>query len=180
MPVSSKCVDMAARSPDPTQRGRHRIGTRGLDVFRGLIRGIGGGLLATALMTLYRFPLFRAVPPTADFWATYISGGAPEASTGAGLVLHFVYGGVAGGLFGSGFSLLGFRTERTRRFAAIGLSFGYSLVLSVFGTRVIFKHLLDQELDPDEATIFHVGHVIYGLTLGTWLCSREQSGDVYK
>jgi hypothetical protein len=151
-----------------------------LDVFHGMIRGVVGGLIATVLMTLYRFPLFRAVPPTAEFWATYVSGGEPEESAGAGLLLHFLYGGVAGGLFGIGFSLLDFRTERNRRLGAIGLSLGYGLVLSVFGTRVIFEHLLEEELEPDEAAIFHVGHIIYGLTLGTWLSAREQSGDVYE
>jgi len=44
----------------------------GLRVVRGLIRGVVGGLIATVLMTLYRFPVFRALPPTADFWAKYV------------------------------------------------------------------------------------------------------------
>jgi len=28
--------------------------------------------------------------------------------------------------------------------------------------------------------IFHVGHVIYGLTLGTWIGFRERKGEVYE
>jgi hypothetical protein len=27
-------------------------------------------------------------------------------------------------------------------------------------------------LDADERLVFHVGHLVYGLTLGTWLGSR--------
>lgn len=175
---------MTTHSPDAGQRnpdgGLVRIDVPGWHVFRGMIQGIVGGLVATVLMTLYRFPLFRALPPTAEFWAMYIAGGEPEEYPGAGLVLHFLYGSAAGGLFGIGFSLLDFRSERSRRLGAIGLTFGYGLLLSVFGTRVVFRRLLDEELEPDEAAVFHVGHVIYGLTLGTWLSSRERSGDVYE
>ncbi|ACM56732.1 hypothetical protein [Halorubrum lacusprofundi] len=152
----------------------------GLRVVRGLIRGVVGGLIATVLMTLYRFPVFRALPPTADFWAKYVGSGDAEAYPGIGLLLHFLYGGVAGGLFGVGISLLDFRNERERRLGVIGLSLVYSLALSAFGTRVLFRYLLDEELESDETVIFHVGHVIYGLTLGTWIGFRERKGEVYE
>lgn len=144
-----------------------------------MVRGVVGGLIATALMTLYRFPVFRALPPTSEFWAAFVGGGEPEQYPLEGLLLHFLYGGAAGGVFGIGFSLIDFRSERDRRLGAIGLSFVYGLVLSVFGTRVIFRHLLKEELEPDEGVVFHVGHVIYGLTLGTWLSSSERIGEVY-
>jgi len=62
----------------------------------------------------------------------------------------------------------------------IGLSLVYSLALSAFGTRVLFRYLLDEELESDETVIFHVGHVIYGLTLGTWIGFRERKGEVYE
>lgn len=143
-------------------------------------RGIVGGLIATALMTLYRYPLFRALPPTAEFWSTFVRGGEPEQYPAAGLLLHFLYGGVGGGVFGLCFSLFDFRSERDRRLGAIGLSLGYGAVLSVFGTRVMLRRLLGEELEPDEAAVFHVAHVIYGLTLGTWMSSRERSGEVYE
>ncbi|MWV65446.1 hypothetical protein GRS48_11550 [Halorubrum sp. JWXQ-INN 858] len=175
---------MTARDPDASLRqfGARRGQTIGLGrrALRGLYRGVVGGLIATAMMTLYRFPVFRALPPTADFWAKYVGGGDPEAYPGIGLILHVVYGGAAGGLFGVGISLVDFRSERQRDLGAIGLSLAYGLALSVFGTRVVFQHLLDEELEPAEALVFHVGHAIYGLTLGTWMTSRERSGDVYE
>ena len=146
---------------------------------RATVRGVVGGIIATAMMTVYRFPVFRALPPTSEFWAT-LRGGEPEQYPLLGLLLHFGYGGAAGGVFGFLFSQIAFRTERERRLGAIGLSLGYGLFLSVVGTRLIFKRILGEELEPDEAAIFHVGHVVYGLTLGTWLSSREPIGEVYR
>lgn len=149
-------------------------------VFRTFLKGIVGGFIATIVMTLYRFPLFRALPPTAEFWATFVRPGEPEQYPVAGLVLHLLYGCGAGSLFAIAFSRLEFRSERDRRLSAITLSALYGAVLSVFGTRVILKRMLRKELEPDEAAVFHVAHIIYGLTLGTWLSQREQSGDVYE
>ncbi|WP_418285270.1 hypothetical protein [Halorubrum sp. DTA46] len=163
------------------QTGEQRGSTTssGLRVLRGLIRGFVGGLIATVLMTLYRFPVFRALPPTADFWAKYVGGEDAEAHLTVGLALHFLYGGIAGGLFGVGISLSTFRNEREHDLGVIGLALVYGLALSAFGTRFVFRYLLDEELKPDEAVIFHVGHVIYGLTLGTWISFRARKGEVY-
>jgi len=152
----------------------------GAGLLRRLVRGVVGGLIATALMTLYRFPVFRALPPTSEFWAKYVGGGATERYPGIGLVLHFLYGGVAGGLFGVLIDALGFETEREDSLGVIALSFAYSLALSVFGTRFVFRFLLDEDLDPDEAVIFHVGHAIYGLTLGTWVGFDRRTGEAYE
>lgn len=175
---------VTALHPDASQRRTSAQSdptvSSGRRVLRGLLQGVVGGLIATALMTLYRFPVFRALPPTADFWAKYVGNGDTEAYPGTGLILHFLYGAAAGGLFGVVISLLDFRSERQRSLGAIGLSLVYGLVLSVFGTRVIFQRLLDEELEPDEAVVFHVGHAIYGLTLGTWISSKERSGEVYE
>ncbi|EJN57665.1 hypothetical protein [Halogranum rubrum] len=65
---------------------------------------------------------------------------------------------------------------------AVGVAVGlvYGLALSTFGTRVVFRHVLNQDLEPEHVLVFHVGHAIYGLTLGTWLNSRERLGDVYE
>lgn len=172
----------------PVQRGaepptENRVRDRVVpqwSILQGTARGVVGGLIATTLMTLYRFPVFRALPPTAEFWAMFVRGGEPEEYPVAGLLLHYMYGGAAGGLFGFVFSQIDFRSQRDRRFGAIGLSLVYGLVLSVFGSRVLLKRLLKEELEPDERAIFHVAHVIYGLTLGMWLSSREPPGEVYE
>lgn len=149
-------------------------------LLRGVLRGVIGGLTATALMTLYRFPLFRALPPTAEFWAMFVRKGDPEQYPVAGLILHFLYGGTAGGLFGFVFGLIDFRTERDRRLGAILLSLVYGLLLSVFGSRILLNRLLEEDMGPDERAVFHVGHVVYGLALGTWLSSPERAGEVYE
>lgn len=151
-----------------------------LSVVRAFARGVGGGLIATVLMTLYRFPLFRAIPPTSEFWAMFLGGGEPEEFPLVGLLLHFGYGGVAGGLFGVGFSRLNFRNVRNQRLGAISLSLGYGLILSIFGSRVLLHRLLDEELEPDDAVVFHIAHVVYGLTLGTWLSPIEPTGELYE
>lgn len=175
----STLIPRSKRAQATEEKAVVRLGLSRPSVVQAAVRGLLGGLIATAVMTVYRFPLFRALPPTSEFWATYV-GGEPEQYPLAGLVLHFLYGGVAGGVFGLVFGQFRFRSERDRRLASIVLSLGYGLVLSVFGTRVVFRHLLDEELEPDELAVFHVGHVIYGLTLGTWLSSRERAGEVYE
>lgn len=169
---------MTVRDPDGSRRQSDQTVDPG--ILRGLGRGVVGGLIATALMTLYRFPVFRVLPPTADFWAKYVGGGEAESYPGMGLLLHFLYGGVAGGLFGAGIGLLDVGNERERGIITIGCSLVYGLLLSVFGTRVLFRYLLDEDLETDEAVIFHVGHVIYGLTLGTWISFGKRSGEVYE
>lgn len=144
------------------------------------VRGVVGGLLGTTVMTLYRIPVFRALPPTAEFWAEYVGPGDAEQYWTQGLALHVLYGGAAGGVFGLLFSRLEFETEGERRLGGIGCGLGYGVALSAFGTRVVFPVLLDEELDPEERLVFHVGHVLYGLTLGTWLPAGERLGDVYE
>lgn len=75
---------------------------------------------------------------------------------------------------------LGVETKGENSRSVIALSLVYSLALSVFGTRFVFRYLLDEELEPDEAVIFHVGHVIYGLTLGTWVNFDKRVGEAYE
>lgn len=149
-------------------------------LYRAAIRGVKGGLIATAVMTLYRLPIFRALPPTAEFWARFVGGGDAEQYPLHGLALHFLYGAVAGGVFGPAFAVIDRRTGFDRERLGLVSGLAYGLVLSLVGHRLIFRHLLERELAPDEAIVFHVGHAIYGLTLGTWFGRRERFGDVYE
>jgi len=54
----------------------------------------------------------------------------------------------------------------------------YCIGLSVFGSRVIFVRVLERELQPEDALVFHVGHAVYGVTLGTVVATSESAGDV--
>ena len=77
-------------------------------------RGCTGGFIATVVMTVYRIPVFRALPPTAEFWARYIGGGDAEEYIVPGLFLHFVYGTAAGGTYGFIVSFLDVRNPILR------------------------------------------------------------------
>ncbi len=120
-------------------------------------------------MTAYRLPVARSLPPTATFWAKYVGGGDPSDYPVVALVLHLLYGAGGGVAFASAFRASE-RTPTEWEGVAAGTIFG--VVLSVFGSRVVLGELLDRSLDPDEALVFHVGHLVYGLTLGTWIGSR--------
>jgi len=149
--------------------------------WRRLRRGAEGGALATVVMTVYRLPVTRSLPPSAEFWARYVAGGDPKDHSVAALVLHLAYGVAAGVLFAA---LL---PERESVIPAPGSrgppspaqevsttvsGLGYGLALSVFGERVVLGALLD--VDPDDRFAFHVGHALYGITLGAWLGTRTR------
>ena len=133
--------------------------------------GAVGGLFATIVMTAFREPTARALPPTAEFLSQYL-GGEREDYFLSSFVLHFLYGITAGTVFGP--VLAAVDRERTHP-EAIGLLVGgvYGLVLSVFGDRVVLSGILDMELATDESAVFHAGHLIYGLALGAWVGSRS-------
>lgn len=146
---------------------------------RAALHGAVGGLIATVLMTLYRTPVFRALPPTAEFWAQYVAGGDPDDHRTVGLLLHLLYGTVAGALFGPVFRAADGRTRLPRDQLGVVAGLGYGLLLSAFGERVLLRRLIGTDLDAGERAVFHVGHVIYGLTLGSRVSTRRRVGEVY-
>lgn len=137
-------------------------------------RGVQGGAVATFVMTAFRLPLMRSLPPSANFWAAFVAGGDPDDYPVVGLLLHLVYGVSAGAAFGGLFAILD--SERAILPEQRGLTWGgvYGMVLSAFGSRVMLEALLDIELEADELTLFHAGHLVYGLTLGAWVGSRAE------
>lgn len=149
-------------------------------VLRTGIRGCLAGVVATVVMTVYRIPVFSALPPTSEFWARYVGGGDAEQYPLAGLVLHVSYGAAAGAMYGVLVSFVEMegRVARERTNLLAGLAYG--LVLSAIGSRFVFVRILGRELQPEHALVFHVGHAIYGVTLGTFMASREPVGDVYE
>ncbi len=151
-------------------------------------RGLEGGLLATLVMTVYRLPVSRSLPPTAEFWAQFVGGGEPEDYPVPALALHFAYGAGAGAAFAA---LLAGRESVARGdpgrdrppgpptdagevpTTVAGLLYG--LVLSAVGERVVLGRLLG--VDPDDRVAFHVGHVLYGITLGAWVGTRTTARE---
>lgn len=149
-------------------------------------RGLEGGLLATLVMTVYRLPVSRSLPPTAEFWATFVSQNDPQGAAVPALVLHAGYGGATGVVFAA---LLGHRRSVTGdefdaesppgpptytgevSTAALGVLYG--AVLSVVGERLVLGRLLG--IDPDDRVAFHIGHLLYGTALGAWVGTRTEA-----
>lgn len=163
------------QEPEPQSDGNDQQPPPSFRLLRGLARGVQGGIIATLTMTVFRLPTMRSLPPTANVWSKYVAGGEPEEHPVAGLGLHLLYGAGAGGAFGVCFEAMD--AERAMESETRGLLWGtvYGLVLSTFGTHVALKRLLDVRLDEDELTIFHAGHVVYGLSLGAWVGSRVET-----
>ncbi|MFC4247105.1 DUF6789 family protein [Natribaculum luteum] len=148
--------------------------SRGSHVVAAVGRGLQAGLVATLIMTAFRLPIMRSLPPSANFWAHYVSGGDPDEHPIAGLVLHLLYGTTAGAVFGGLFALLS--AERSIEPEQRGLVWGsvYGLALSAFGSQFMLEKLLDVRLEADELALFHAGHLVYGLALGAWVGSRTE------
>lgn len=141
-----------------------------------VLKGVVGGLLGTATMTGYRAPLFAGLPPTAEFWSQFVAGGDPSEYPVQALLMHFLYGAGAGGVFGAVAAAVDVDLLEGRTVTSMLLATGYSVLLSVFGSRIVLRRLLGIELSSDEALVFHVGHVIYGLSLGTCVATGTLIG----
>lgn len=147
-------------------------------IVTGAKNGAIGGLLATVTMTVYRLPIARSLPPTSEFWGKYGPGDG-DAGPVLALLLHLGYGTGGGIAFGAAFARLGPGGESDAKREGAGLVAGllYGAVLSLFGSRVLLRRVLDMDLEADEVLVFHVSHLIYAATLATWVGSRLRRGD---
>jgi hypothetical protein len=141
-----------------------------------VFHSVQGGLFATAVMTAFRLPILRSLPPTANFWAKYVGDGDPEEYRTIGLLLHLVYGAVGGLLFGLGYGRLNLTPGENTEARGVVWGALYGLVLSVFGEYAMLRGLLGMDVEEEAATVFHTSHLIYGLALGAWVGSRT-GGD---
>lgn len=137
-----------------------------------IVAGTVGGLVATAVMTAFRASISASLPPTAAFWAQYVGSGDPDDHALAAVLLHFAYGATAGLAYAVAAPLPEDEYRAERRGAVTGVVYG--LALSAFGERALVEGLLGMELAADERLVFHLGHVVYGLTLGIWVGSRTR------
>ncbi len=122
-------------------------------------------------MTVFRMPTNKSLPPTADFWAKFVGSGEPEEYPVIGLVLHLLYGSVGGAVF----AIVAPGRQETDASAGTKAAITgtvYGVALSIFGSRVILDRLLNVDDETDERLVFHISHIIYGLTLGSWVGSR--------
>lgn len=148
------------------------------DLLTALVRGAEGGAVATVTMTIFRIPAFRALPPTAEFWSKRVAGGDPSDHLLPALLLHLAYGMGAGTVLGPIVGALSSQTDRRGHDLAICCGAVYGLVMSALGSRVVLPLTIDERLDEREAAVFHAGHLVYGLSLGTWLGVQKSRADV--
>lgn len=137
-------------------------------------RGLQAGFVATLIMTAFRLPIMRSLPPSANFWARYVGSGDPGDYRIPGIVLHLLYGTSAGAVFGSLFAL--YDADRAIEAEQRGIVWGgvFGMGLSAFGNQFMLKELLDVRLDADELALFHAAHLVYGISLGAWVGSRAE------
>ena len=161
------------RTEPPVATGSKRRSRRARVAYAS-VRGLQAGFVATLIMTAFRLPIMRSLPPSANFWARYVTGGDPDDHPVAGLLLHLLYGTSAGAVFGGLFALLD--AERSIEPEQRGIVWGsvYGMGLSAFGSQIMLQELLDVRLDPDELALFHAAHLVYGIALGAWVGSRTE------
>lgn len=132
-----------------------------------LVAGLVGGLVATIVMTILMMVMGDGgPPPTANLVAKF-AGGEPEAYKMPGMVLHLLYGTIAGGVFAVGAPLLGFELDSL--VVAAGLGLVYGIVLMIGGMMFWMRTVIGMEPDRDMMVTFGTVHVVYGVVLGAFL-----------
>lgn len=131
-----------------------------------VIAGLAGGIVATIVMTTVMRGMGGGAPPTSALVAKF-AGGEPEEYMMPGMVLHLLYGTVAGAVFALGVPLLGLSLGSLG--VAIGLGVVYGLLLMVGGMMFWMRIVIGMEADAGTMKLFGTVHVVYGLVLGGFL-----------
>jgi len=133
-----------------------------------VLNGLVGGLIATIVMTVFMMALGDdSPPPTALFWSEYVGDGEPDEYMMQGMVLHMLYGIIAGLVFVVVVPLIGISIGSMTTAVLFGLAYGFVLFLgaAVFWMNVVLD--IDPEM-PMVAT-FLLFHLVYGVVFGVWL-----------
>jgi hypothetical protein len=129
--------------------------------------GLAGGLVATIVMTAVMMVMGDGGPPPTAALVAKFAGGDPADYAMPGMILHLVYGIVAGAVFAVGIPLLGFSLGSIG--VAIGLGLVYGIVLMIGGMLFWMRVVIGMEPDKGMMMMFGTVHVIYGVVLGAFL-----------
>jgi hypothetical protein len=132
-----------------------------------VIAGLAGGLAATIVMTALMMVMGEGGPPPTAGLVSKFAGGEPEDHAMAGMVLHLIYGIVAGGVFAVGAPVVGVEFESIA--VAVGLGLLYGVVLMIGGMVFWMRAVIGMDPDRDTMVTFGTVHVVYGLVLGAFL-----------
>jgi hypothetical protein len=133
-----------------------------------ILNGLAGGLVATGLMTVFMLTLGDdAPPPTAMFWSQYVGDGPADEYMPQGLVLHFLYGIIAGVVFVLLVPLTGIGIGSLSTAVLLGLAYGFVM----FAGAAVFWMNVVLDLDPElpAVAMFLLFHLVYGGVLGVWV-----------
>jgi len=133
-----------------------------------VLNGLVGGLIATIVMTVFMMTLGDdSPPPTALFWSKYVGDGEPDEYMMQGMVLHMLYGIIAGLVFVVVVPLIGISIGSMTTAVLFGLAYGFVLFLgaAAFWMNVV----LDIDAEMPMVAMFLLFHLIYGGVLGVWL-----------
>lgn len=131
-----------------------------------LLGGLVGGLVATIGMSMVMRAMGGGPPPTAALLAKF-QGGEPEEHLRPGMLLHLVYGTIAGAMLVLVVNAVAPGITSLTTWLGIGLAYGIVLLLG--GAMGWVRGVIAMEPDRETMTGFAVVHVVYGLVLGLWL-----------
>lgn len=123
--------------------------------------------MATIVMTAVMMVMGDGGPPPTAALVAKFAGGDPADYAMPGMILHLLYGIIAGAVFAVGVPLLGLSLGSTG--AAIGLGLVYGIVLMIGGMMFWMRVVIGMEPDKGMMMMFGTVHVIYGVVLGAFL-----------
>lgn len=123
--------------------------------------------MATIVMTAVMMAMGDGGPPPTAALVAKFTGGDPADYAMPGMILHLVYGIVAGAVFAVGVPLLGLSLGSIG--VAIGLGLVYGIVLMIGGMVFWMRVVIGMEPDKGMMMMFGTVHVIYGVVLGAFL-----------
>lgn len=131
-----------------------------------IIGGLVGGLVATIVMSLVMKGMGGGPAPTAALLAKF-QGGEPAEYEKPGMLLHLVYGTVAGGVLVAVVAAVAPGVSGLTAWIGVGLAYG--IVLLMGGAMGWVKGVIGMDPDKEMMKTFAVVHIVYGLVLGAWL-----------
>jgi hypothetical protein len=132
-----------------------------------VVAGLAGGLVATIVMTIVMMVMGDGGPPPTAALVSKFAGGDPADYKMPGMVLHLLYGTIAGAVFAVGVPLAGLPLGSIG--IALGLGLLYGIVLMIGGMVFWMRIVIGMEPDRNTMMTFAIVHVIYGVVLGAFL-----------
>lgn len=135
-----------------------------------IINGIVGGLVATVVMTAVKVTVGPSgPPPTAALWAQYVGDGEPPDYKQQGMILHFLYGAIAGAIYVPVFTAFNLGMPISTWVGGIVWGAIWGILLFVVAAAVWVKGILGMEPESGQAAFMAGNHVVYGVVLGAWV-----------